>query len=86
MISDSQYAFVLVRLIQDNYILAHEIFHALHLYKGKQGNLALKIDMSKAYDRIEWNLILLTLKQFGFSPQWINWVKESFFCFVFSPP
>lgn len=32
--------------------------------------------MSKAYDKMEWNLILLALKHFGFSSRWTNWIKE----------
>lgn len=38
--------------------------------------MALKIEISKAFDPIEWNLILLALKMFGFSPCWLNWIKE----------
>lgn len=76
MISEQQSTFVPGHLIQDNFILTHEIFHALTLKRGKKGNLVLKIDMTKAYDRIEWDLILLGLKMFDSSPRWINWVKE----------
>lgn len=75
MISQQQSAFVPGQLIQDNSILAYEIFHALSHKKGTKGSFALKIDMSKAYDQMEWNLILLTLKMFGFSPRWVSWIK-----------
>lgn len=68
MISEHQSAFVPSRLIQDNFILAHEIFHALNHKKGLTGSFDLKLDLSKVYDLIEWNLILLALKMFGFSP------------------
>lgn len=53
MISEQQSTFVLGQLIQDNSILAHEIFHALSHKKYTKGRFALKIDMSKAYDRKE---------------------------------
>lgn len=76
MISANQSAFVPGWLIHDNSILAHVIFHALNQKRGKRGQLALKIDMSQAFDRMKWNLIRLALKQFGLSPQWINWVRE----------
>lgn len=72
MISEQQSAYVLGRLIQDNSILTHEIFHALSLNRSQSGTLALKINMSKAYDRMEWNLIRLALKLFGFSSHWIH--------------
>lgn len=38
--------------------------------------MTLKIDMSKAYDRMEWPFILLALTRFGFSTRWINWIRE----------
>lgn len=76
MISMHQSAFVPGRLIQDNSIMAHEIFHSFQSKKSKKGSMALKIDMSKAYDRMEWDLILLALKMYGFSPRWIGWIRE----------
>ena len=54
VISESQSAFVARRLISDNVMVAFEIGHYLRRKtQGKTGVAALKIDMSKAYDRIE---------------------------------
>lgn len=54
IISETQSAFVSGRLITDNAIVALEINHWMHRKtKGKIGYTALKIDMSKAYDRVE---------------------------------
>ena len=37
--------------------------------------MAIKIDMEKAFDRMEWNFILAILSKLGFQPTWINWIQ-----------
>ena len=54
LISPTQNAFVLGCLITDNVLVAYETLHAMHIRKkGKKGALALKLDVSKVYDRVE---------------------------------
>ena len=38
--------------------------------------MAVKTDMSKAYDRIEWQFISDVLYRFGFHAIWINWIMQ----------
>ncbi|KAL9675743.1 hypothetical protein QQ045_003949 [Rhodiola kirilowii] len=55
IISHSHSAFVRGRLITDNILIAHEISHCIkNKTTHKTGFMSLKLDMSKAYDRIEW--------------------------------
>ena len=70
-----QGAFVPERLIQDNILLAHEVFHLFKNNKGNQEWLAIKLDMEKAYDGFEWNFIFATFEKLGFCQKWIEWLK-----------
>ena len=54
VVSKSQSAFVLGRLITDNVLVAFELmYHINQKRKGKDGQMAIKLDMSKAFDRVE---------------------------------
>ncbi|XP_023882264.2 uncharacterized protein LOC111994610 [Quercus suber] len=58
LIAPTQSVFVLGRLITDNVLVAYETLHAMHCKKsGKKGSLALKLDVSKAYGRVEWEFL-----------------------------
>ncbi|GJZ76993.1 reverse transcriptase [Tanacetum coccineum] len=73
IVHENQLAFVSNRVITNNAIVAFEVMHWLKNKKdGKRGALALKIDMSKAYDRIEWHFIRAILEKFGFPTRFTN--------------
>lgn len=56
LVAPNQGAFVPQRLITYNIIVVFETLHSLHhRYKGKEGWYALKLDMSKAYDKVDWD-------------------------------
>ncbi|XP_021743457.1 uncharacterized protein LOC110709547 [Chenopodium quinoa] len=73
----SESAFVPKRLITDNALIAFEIFHAMKRKgEGRDGNVALKLDISKAYDRVEWVFIDTVMLQMGFRIAWINQIMQ----------
>ena len=66
IIHKTQSAFIPHRTIHDNILIAHEIVNNFKHMKGKKGYVALKLDMEKAYDRIEWDFLLKCFQQLGF--------------------
>lgn len=73
LISETQSAVVLVRLISDNILITQEMFHGLRINKsGRRKFMAMKNDMSKAYDRLEFLFIENFLRKLGFADQWIQ--------------
>ncbi|CAN6557042.1 unnamed protein product [Malus baccata var. baccata] len=71
IISPSQNAFVAGRHVQDSIGIAHEIFHFL---KGRTAKtkfeLGIKLDMHKAYDRVEWDFLEAVMEKMGFCQMW----------------
>lgn len=68
----SQSAFIPGRLIFDNSMVASEIAYYMHKKSsGWDGMMALKLDISKAYDKIEWSFLEQMMRKLGFAEDWI---------------
>jgi hypothetical protein len=77
IISEEQSAFVPGRIISDNIISAYECLHFMRTNCTKQnGYCALKLDMSKAYDRIERTYLSTIMERLGFSRRWIDLIMK----------
>ena len=68
LISPCQTALVVGRQGSDNVIIAQETIYSLNKRKGKEGFMVIKIDLEKAYDRLEWCFIRKVFTCFGFPP------------------
>ena len=65
------------RLITDNVLVAFETMHHTSKKKGgKVGDMALKLDMSKAYDRVEWVWLEKIMEKLGFAERWRGLVMK----------
>nr|XP_009768439.1 PREDICTED: uncharacterized protein LOC104219445 [Nicotiana sylvestris] len=71
LILENQSGFVKGRLITENILLAQEIVQDANK-KNRGGNVIIKLDMAKAYDRISWTFLMAVMRKFGFSENWID--------------
>ena len=77
LVSESQGAFLSNRLITNNLLVAFETLHHLKNKRtGTTGSMALKLDMSKAYDRVEWNFLEKMMEKLGFDRKCIDLIKS----------
>ncbi|KAL0439822.1 UNVERIFIED_CONTAM: hypothetical protein Slati_2465200 [Sesamum latifolium] len=75
LISPSQNAFVLGWSIGDNILLAQELFCGYN-QQHLPPRCALKVDLRKAYDTVEWDFLHAVLSLFGFPERFIGWIVE----------
>ena len=71
-ISDEQFGFLENRQITDAIAIAQETIHSIKL-KNKKA-LVLKLDLIKAYDRVDWNFLRCILIQIGLPVEVTNWI------------
>lgn len=56
---------------------AHEIFYFMKLRKTKKKfELGIKLDMNKAYDRVDWDFLKEVMIKMEFDMRWIDLIME----------
>ncbi|KAL0408431.1 UNVERIFIED_CONTAM: putative mitochondrial protein [Sesamum radiatum] len=76
-LEDMEQAFVPGRLISDNILIAFEINHFLRTrYGGGKHYAAIKLDISKAYDKVEWCFLEKMLARLGFDQRFISLIMQ----------
>ena len=76
LISPFQSSFVPGRHTTDNIIVLQEAIHSLHRRKGKVGDMIVKLDLEKAYDRMSWFFLEDTLHSMNFPSRWIQLIMR----------
>jgi hypothetical protein len=74
-ISQAQSAFIANRHITSNIIITQEIIHSFNLTSWKDHAFILKIDLAKAFDRLEWDFISVALHRLGLKDNFIDLIN-----------
>ena len=54
-------------------LVAFETMHCINgRWKGKDALMALKLDISKVYDRVEWQYLEVIMRTLGYNERWIS--------------
>ena len=73
IITEHQFAFTKDRLITNNILVAFETLYSMKKYKfGDNGFMAFKLDMTKAYNWVEWSFLENLMRKMGFCENWIG--------------
>ena len=76
IISPFQSSFVPKRHIEDNILLGQELLSDINKHL-KELNVVLKLDIEKAYDKLDWSFLMLILWAFGFRWWFIDLVYRT---------
>jgi retron-type reverse transcriptase len=72
LISVNQAAFIKQRCIHDSFMYVREVLKDLH--KRIFFTIFIKLDISKAFDTVNWPYLLHILEHLGFGQRWRNWI------------
>lgn len=71
-----QASFIKGRRACDNTVIIQEVMNYMKNSKSKNGNMVVKIDLEKAFDKLEWSFIHRTLTFFNFPSKMINLIMS----------
>jgi hypothetical protein len=74
LISYNQTTFIKRRCIHDNFMYVQEVIKDLH--KKKVPSLFTKLNISKAFNTVNWPYLLHVMECLGFSLRWRNWISS----------
>lgn len=80
LVAPTQGSFVPWQQKADNIVICQEIIHTLQKRKGRKVGMIMKIDLEKAYDKIEWTFVADTLSEVGIPRQMIQLIMSCISC------
>ena len=83
-VDETQQAFVHGRRITNNVAIAQEITHSFQLSSWKHKAFMLKVDLAKAFDRMEWKFIERALARKGLQDHFIDLIYKCISTATFS--
>jgi hypothetical protein len=81
LIGSLQSSFITGHSTSNNALIAQEVMHFMYKTRGKQGYLTAKIDLEKAYNRVNWDFLQSILEHFRFPEGTIRLIM---FCIRFT--
>ena len=72
VVNKAQNAFVEGRQILDASLIANEVIDSMA--RRKEKGILCKLDVEKAYDKLNWKFLLMVLREMGFGNKWIGWI------------
>ncbi|XP_026428491.1 uncharacterized protein LOC113324385 [Papaver somniferum] len=73
IISPQQCSFIKGRTIHEQVLLTSKLVNEMNTNR-RGGNVALKLDISQAYNTVSWDYLIAVLKKYGFSERITNWI------------
>jgi hypothetical protein len=77
VVSPHQTGFIPGRSIHENIVVAKEMVHSMNKMKGRKGYFAIKVDLSKAYDKLSWEFIWRTLSEIKLPECLVNLIMHA---------
>jgi hypothetical protein len=74
IISKSENAFIRGRKIQDFVLIADQCLDSRIIFG--EPDVLCKLDIKKAYDRVNWGFLLYVLRRCSFGEKWCNWIAN----------
>ena len=73
LVNKAQNAFVEGRQILDASLVANEVIDSMT--RRKEKGILCKLDIEKAYDKLNWKFLLTVLREMGFGSKWIGLIQ-----------